>query len=254
MYTHNELTDFTLLTQGILSFCFFISAFFVAANDYAGFNSIFSSFLFGIFTGVSHYGISYNPSRTFYGAILGASVILVFISFQNAIFWGQYSSCTAMTASFSPSMSPSSVPSVSPSAIPSAIPSASPSLISTNSPSATPSPSPYYTTSPTSSFSPTISFSPTTYQTLVPSTVTLSPSLAPLAQLSIELIQNRQLYGVECVNTGAMKALCVFSVFLMLSYIFFITILIRFKEAILGIVTNNGLYSAVLRSEDADNL
>ena len=246
MYSHTELTDFSLLIQGILSFCFFISSFFVAANDYAGSFAVFSALLFVIFTGVSHYGISYSPSKTFYGAILGASVVLVFISFQNAILWGQYSSCTT-----SPSMNPSVVPTSSPTLFPTSAPTDS-AAAPTYAPSISSS-----TMTPT--FSPTsysfrATFSPTNFITSPLATI-LSSSVvffksSTSSQLFGQLLQHRELYGVECVNSGAMKALCVFSVLLMLSYIFFTTILIRFKDDILGNMGNNGLYSAVMRSED----
>ncbi len=41
-------------------------------------------------------------------------------------------------------------------------------------------------------------------------------------------------YGVECDSIGAMKSLCTFSVFMMLSYIFELIVLLKFKDDLLG--------------------
>jgi hypothetical protein len=39
------------------------------------------------------YGVRYWLCRTFYGVLMGAGLFLVILSFQTAVFWGQYSGC-----------------------------------------------------------------------------------------------------------------------------------------------------------------
>jgi hypothetical protein len=155
MYSHHELLDFTVLVQAFLSFCFFLSAISVFGNHYAGFFALFLALLFSVMTGISHYGLSYHPNKILWGAILGSSVVMIFISLESAIFWGSYGNC-------------------------------------------------------------------------------VPPPLVPPTTPVLLVDTHRSLYGVECHNTSGIKSCCVFSVFLMLSYLIFITLVIRFKNEILG--------------------
>ena len=210
MYPHNELIDFTLLAQGIFSFCFLISAFSVASNEYAGFVAVLSGFMFSGFTGVSHYGISYKPSGIFYGAILGSSVILVFVTLMSAIFWGQYGGCSSYEAAIYTTPDPSSFP----------------------------------TSLPTSSAPTMHSFQ----GTRAAAAVDYGQLVGQLDGSQI-MHKSRQLYGVRCSSTSGMKSCCAFSVFLMLTYMFFVTILFRFKNEILTSVGTDEQYSAVAHGE-----
>jgi hypothetical protein len=155
MYSHHELLDFTILVQAALSFCFFVSAIYVFGNHYAGFSALFLALLFSVMTGVSHFGLSCYPNKMMYGAILGSSTVMIFVSLQSSIFFGSYGTCI------------------------------SPPVI--------------------------------------------VPSIAP----ALLIDAHRSLYGVECYNVGGLKSCCAFSILLMLSYLIFITLVIRFKNEIL---------------------
>lgn len=92
-YTHTELINGTLAAQGVFIFCYLISAFVVAGNRYSGFVVVFTGFVFAAFSGFTYYGLRIAISRTIFGAILGSCVIMIIISLETAIFWGQYDDC-----------------------------------------------------------------------------------------------------------------------------------------------------------------
>lgn len=204
MYSYQELIDFTLLAQGILSLCFLVSALSVAAYDSTGYLAVFTAFIFSTFTGISHYGISYKLTSVFYGAILGSSFILIFVALQSAIFWGQYGTCSMGSA-----------------AIYTAIPSMAPSM------------------------------QPSTNPTIAPTSVNMSALLRPniLVMQQLSNLQHRQLDEVICISTGGMKAICAFSVFLMFTYAFFLTVLFRFKDDVLAKLSPSEQYASVPSSE-----
>lgn len=209
MYSYQEFIDFTLLAQGIFSLCFLVSALSVSGYDSTGYLAVFTAFFFAAFTGTSHYGISYKLTGVFYGAILGGSFILIFVALQSAIFWGHYGTCSTVNTPL-PTMAPTMQP-------------------STNTPTIQPS---------------------TNIPTMQPSTNT--PTLLQLNFLLMEQsvnIQHRRLGEIICISTGGMKAVCTFSVFLMLSYIFFLVVLFRFKDDILAKLSSNEQYTSVPSSE-----
>eukprot|EP01039_Chlorochromonas_danica_P005851 gene5851-6444_t len=91
--THDVLLPFTILAQAVFAFCYLISSLFVGSNVYAGFNGILLGLVFLAVIGLSYYGLYKEVTRTLYGVVLGAVVMLCFISLQSAIFWAQYGSC-----------------------------------------------------------------------------------------------------------------------------------------------------------------
>lgn len=93
MYSHEQIIDGTVLFQIVIIFSYLISAFAVANEAYAGFNAVLTGFIFAAFTGLSYYGLRKNINRTIFGVILGGAFILMFVSLESAIFWGQYANC-----------------------------------------------------------------------------------------------------------------------------------------------------------------
>lgn len=93
MYLHGELLDRLLPGQALLIVSYFISACFVGSNNFAGFNALFLGMIYIAFAIATYYGLKVYATRINFGAILGGSVILMFISLQSAIFWGQYADC-----------------------------------------------------------------------------------------------------------------------------------------------------------------
>lgn len=199
MYSHHELIDFTILVQALFSFCFLISAFSIASNKYAGIVAVLTGLIFCCFTGISHYGISYKPNKILYGAILGASVNLIFVALESAIFWGHFGNCSVYSASPS-----------------------------------TPSPSVVLSTAPISE--PTVNNRYTRLLNILP---------------RLKMFHHRQLHGAQCTSSSGMKSCSTFSVFLVLSYIFFTILLLRFKNEILGPDSSIKEYLAVPVNEDS---
>lgn len=97
MYLHGELLDRLLPGQAVLIACYFISACFVGSNSFAGFNALFLGVIYTAFTAATYYGLKIYATRVNFGMILGGSVILLFMSLQSAIFWGQYADCESRT-------------------------------------------------------------------------------------------------------------------------------------------------------------
>lgn len=161
---HEQFLDVILLVQSICSFCCLISAFVISSNSYAGFIAVLTSMIYCGFSAISWYGIRYKTNRILFGAILGASAVLVVISLQTAIFWGQYSGCESYGSASNHSSS--------------------------------------------------------------------------------RIMTHRLLSGVECKNTGGMKGVCLFSVFMFLSYIVFIALLGKYKNEILAALPVTDGYSS----------
>lgn len=92
-YSHDSLLDGTFLVQGVLILCYLISAFVVSSNAYAGFNGVFLGIVYAVILAASYRGLRKDVTRTMYGALLGSCCMLVMMSLQSAIFWGQYSGC-----------------------------------------------------------------------------------------------------------------------------------------------------------------
>jgi len=167
--SHGELLDYTLIAQLLFSCCYLISSFFVFGNDYAGFNALLLSVFFFLKIYFTYVGIKKSPSRSLYGAVLGSGLILLVLSLQSAIFWGQYADCEKASQ-------PSSAP--------------------TNSPAQ-------------------------------------AQKILMNSSANLDFAQ-RQLLGVECNHTSAMKSVCAFSVFMFLAYIVELGLLLKFKNEFLG--------------------
>lgn len=93
MYSHSEFIDRLLQVQGLLILAYFISACVVGGNSFAGFNALFLGIIFGCVAVATYYGLKIYPTRLNFGIILGGTAILMFLSLQSAIFWGQYADC-----------------------------------------------------------------------------------------------------------------------------------------------------------------
>lgn len=93
MYSHTELLDRLLQAQALLILAYFISACVVGGNSFAGFNALLLGIIFSGFAVATYYGLKKYPTRLHFGIILGGASILLFMSLQSAIFWGQYADC-----------------------------------------------------------------------------------------------------------------------------------------------------------------
>lgn len=93
--TPHQLVDFLLIVQLLFLFAYFLSAFFLISNDYAGFVGLFLGIIY-LLTIVLTYRVLRKDitTRTSYGILLGVTLILIFMSLESAIFWGQYAGCT----------------------------------------------------------------------------------------------------------------------------------------------------------------
>jgi hypothetical protein len=93
MYSHEEIIDGLIVCQIVFIFCYLISTFVTLWTSYGGFSSVVSGLVYAAFCALTYYGLRRNISRTLYGIILGGSFILVFITLESAIYWGQYGNC-----------------------------------------------------------------------------------------------------------------------------------------------------------------
>ncbi len=99
MYSHDEIIDGLIVCQIVFIFCYLISTFVTIWTSYGGLGSVASGFLYAAFCALTYYGLRRNISRTIYGIILGGSFILVFITLESAIYWGQYANCDHFSSS-----------------------------------------------------------------------------------------------------------------------------------------------------------
>ena len=90
---YTDAIDFNLVAQAFFTSCYLISSFFISFNAYAGLISMFSGLIFVLSIATTYYYIRIHTNKLIFGAVLGSSSVIVFISLQTAIFWGQYSSC-----------------------------------------------------------------------------------------------------------------------------------------------------------------
>lgn len=96
MLSHDQIIDYLLVGQGGISLVHLLCTLFVLHNRFAGFVGIFTSMLYISSVAFTYYGLKQALSRTVFGAILGAGTILLFLSLESAIFWGQYSNCEGL--------------------------------------------------------------------------------------------------------------------------------------------------------------
>lgn len=93
-YSFTELIDSTLIAEGVFVFCYVISSLFLLSNSYAGFVGGMFGIVWIVYLAFAYYSIRMKPSRILYGVTLGVSVMLIILTLQQAIFWGQSSGCS----------------------------------------------------------------------------------------------------------------------------------------------------------------
>lgn len=214
MYTHDQIIDGIIIAQIATVFCYLISSFVNATNQYAGFVGIITGVIYGVFTWLTHYGLRRNISRTLFGVILGGVVVLAFISLEGSIFWGQYGQCKSSDYVY-PTLRPTPMPTFAPNA--------------------------FTTRSLGSSFNFAGLFD-------------ISHFSRRLLEEDATYHVSRQLtIGVECSHGGAMKSMCAFSVFMFLTYLAIIGVMLKSKNEILGSGQLNEGYASVPSSTGADD-
>ena len=90
---YTDVIDGSLIAQSVFTTGYLISSFVVSSNAYAGFLAVFTGLVYLASIIATYYGIRKNINATTYGAVIGSLSILVFLSLQTSIFWGQYSNC-----------------------------------------------------------------------------------------------------------------------------------------------------------------
>ena len=76
----------------IMSLCLFISACTVSGNTSAGFNVLITAMANFGYCGICFYMLK-NPTAGNIGILMGATAMLGLMNLENAIYWGQLSSC-----------------------------------------------------------------------------------------------------------------------------------------------------------------
>jgi hypothetical protein len=105
MYSQEQIIDLLLKAQTVIVCCYLICALVVGGNTYSGFNAVFLGLVFAGFTGATYYGLRVHVSRTHFGMLLGGGCMLLFMSLESAIYWGQYGACEAEPTTTSSSTS-----------------------------------------------------------------------------------------------------------------------------------------------------
>ena len=220
---------YTIIVEVILSTCFLVAAASLFWNHYAGIVGILTGLAYISFCGICYYGIMMKPNRTFYGAVLGASCVLVFVALQSAIFFGQYSNCT-VSSQQRRIMTVTNVQDHG-SLLPQPLQSQPHLQQNNNDPR-------FYDRIQIDSSSGLDNIKAWTISQdqIIRSLSTASSSSSSSSSSS---------YSVECSNRMGMRFACLFSVLMFMTYLFFILVLFRFKDDILGSKPLDEGYSSV---------
>ena len=90
-----------LTVQLVVSFCFFVSAFYVSRTANAGFGVVITSLIYVSYSMVSMWLVNKKQDPILVGLVLGAGLILTFFSLLTAIFWGELSQCEVVSRNIS---------------------------------------------------------------------------------------------------------------------------------------------------------
>jgi hypothetical protein len=92
-YSHAEILDISFVVNSVASLLFVVFSFPLESKNSDGVIALLTGLVFVAFIPVSYYSLRMSPSRTGIGVVLGASVIMIMIALQTAIFWGQSGNC-----------------------------------------------------------------------------------------------------------------------------------------------------------------
>lgn len=87
----------TLQVIGGLSFL--LCSFVVAHTENAGFNIVLTGLLNLMFALASYYALGKLKTPIIVGAVIGGGIMICFLTFMTAVYWGQLSLCEAVTES-----------------------------------------------------------------------------------------------------------------------------------------------------------
>jgi hypothetical protein len=195
MQDWREYVDKILKAQAVISLCFLICVAVLAKNEYAGVVGIFIALFYIIFTYVTYRGILLETNRVYYGAILGGCSLLLLVSLESSIFYGEYSKCSSDSHDSS-------------------------NIITTADDDDDDD----------------------------ESGIHYSDDTRRLITRSL-----REVIGVQCSKTSAMKAACVFSSAMLLSYLLLIIVLYSSKNEILVFSPNTNTYNPLSTDDKSEN-
>jgi hypothetical protein len=92
-YTYSEILDYSFAVITIASILFLVSCFPIESKNTDGVVAIFTGVVFVLFLPVSYYALRIAPSRMGIGTVIGASLVMITVALQTAIFWGQHGNC-----------------------------------------------------------------------------------------------------------------------------------------------------------------
>ena len=184
--------DKILKAQGVIALCFLICVSVLAKNEYAGVVGVFIALFFIAFIYVTYRGILLETNRVYYGAILGGCSLLLLVSLESSIFYGEYSKCSADSGDSS----------------------------DTN---------------------------------IIATTDDVGIFYSDDARRNLITRSLREVIGVQCSKKSAMRAACVFSSAMLLSYLLLIIVLYSSKNEILVFSPNTDTYNPLSTEDKADN-
>lgn len=85
--------------QVLFGIVFLICSFVVASTENVGFNVVLTGILNLVFAVASYYSLAKLKTPIIVGGVIGAGVMISFLTFMTSIFWGQLSFCETVTES-----------------------------------------------------------------------------------------------------------------------------------------------------------
>jgi hypothetical protein len=87
--------------QVLCGIVFLICSFVVASTENVGFNVVLTGILNLVYAVAAYYSLSKLKTPMIVGGVMGAGVMISFLTFMTSIFWGQLSFCETVTESIS---------------------------------------------------------------------------------------------------------------------------------------------------------
>lgn len=103
--TNLDIKEPAALLEGMIALqvlgglSFLICSFVVAHTENAGFNIVLTGLLNLIFALASYYALGKLKTPIIIGAVIGGGIMICFLTFMTAVYWGQLSLCEEVTAS-----------------------------------------------------------------------------------------------------------------------------------------------------------
>uniref|UniRef100_A0A7S2V692 MARVEL domain-containing protein n=1 Tax=Fibrocapsa japonica TaxID=94617 RepID=A0A7S2V692_9STRA len=98
---HTKATLFGIGAHGVLTACYLICSFVVASTANAGFNAVLTGLVYAVYCVGAYQVLHKSKTALSVGFLIGFSALLIVLSLETAIYWGQLANCETVSESIS---------------------------------------------------------------------------------------------------------------------------------------------------------